>query len=47
MKNYLKPQLDIKAVQNIEKISSLADWLESGAGSAYAEAGITTYLIES
>ena len=47
MKNYQKPQLDITAMLNKENISSgLNNWLQ-GAGEAYANAGITTYVIES
>ena len=47
MKNYQKPQLDIMAMLNKENISSgLNTWLQ-GAGEAYADAGITTYVIES
>lgn len=47
MKKYQTPQIDITAVQNIEKITSLNDWLASESGSVYSDAGITTYLIES
>ena len=47
MKNYQKPQLDITAILNKENISNgLNNWLQ-GAGEAYKDAGITTYVIES
>ena len=47
MKNYQKPQVDIMAMLNKENISSgLNNWL-NGAGSEYANAGITTYVVQS
>ncbi len=48
MKNYLKPELIKTDVISNEKLSSLANWLEDGgAGYEYANAGITTYVLES
>lgn len=47
MKNYQKPQIDILALLNKENISSgLTTWLQ-GDGHDYANAGITTYVVES
>ena len=47
MKKYQKPQIDIVAMLNKENISSgLNGWL-NGEGQAYANAGITTYVVES
>ena len=48
MKNYQKPQIDITVMLNKENISSgLTNWLQTAEGEAYADAGITTYVIES
>lgn len=47
MKNYQKPQIDTMAIQSVEKISSLGEWLESAEGIEYQDAGITTYIVES
>ena len=46
MKNYQKPQIDIRVLQINEEISSLAAWLED-AGAEYQDAGITTYVVVS
>ena len=45
MKNYQKPNLDIKVLAPTENLSSLAAWLEENT--TYADAGITTYVIVS
>ncbi len=48
MKNYLKPELIKSELLVKENLSSLAGWLEEGgAGAEYADAGITTYVLES
>ncbi len=47
MKKYQKPQFELQNVIQKENISSLAQWLETGEGQAYSQAGITTYVIES
>ena len=48
MKNYQKPQVDIMAMLNKENISTgLTQWLQTADGEPYANAGITTYVIES
>ncbi len=46
MKNYQKPELTFNKVVSTKGIANLSDWLE-GAGMNYAEAGITTYVVES
>lgn len=47
MKEYQKPKIDIMAMLNKENISSgLTDWLQN-EGKPYANAGITTYVVQS
>lgn len=47
MKSYLKPQMELNQFNMKENVASLNDWLSSASGSEYAEAGITTYLVQS
>ena len=46
MKNYQKPILDIIEVAVKENLSTLNEWL-NGNGGDYANAGVTTFVIES
>ncbi len=47
MKLYQKPDVDILGYQQKETLASLGEWLESGDGQAYQDAGITTYVLQS
>ena len=51
MKNYQKPNLDIKSLASNETIATLNDWLTSvngGTGAtSYSQASITTFIIQS
>ena len=48
MKSYLKPQMELNQFNMKENVASLNEWLAPGAaGADYAEAGITTYLVQS
>ena len=47
MKNYQKPNFYILSVTQNENLASLGEWLESGTGEEYKDAGITTYVLES
>jgi len=46
MKNYLKPEINIKSLLAKETLSSLSDWLE-GNNFDYADCNITTYEMQS
>lgn len=46
MKKYEKIQMTLVSLKNKDMLCSLADWLEQGENE-YADAGITTYQIES
>ena len=46
MKSYLKPQMELNQFNMKENVASLNDWLQ-GDGVSYADAGITTYLVQS
>ena len=46
MKNYIKPEVTYASLENKNMLCSLAKWLEQGEN-IYADAGITTYQIES
>ena len=46
MKNYTAPVMEIKHFSSSENITSLNDWLLN-AGSDYANAGISTYIVTS
>ena len=51
MKNYQKPNFDIKSLASNENIATLNDWLEAangtGATQRYTQATITTFIIQS
>lgn len=46
MKNYEKMEMTLVSLNNKNMLCSLANWLEQGEN-VYADAGITTYQIES
>ena len=46
MKNYQKPNMDVKSIQLSQAISTgIAGWLESNV--EYSDAVITTFVVES
>ena len=47
MKTYLKPQMELNQFNLNENVASINDWVISDAGSDYANAGITTYYVQS
>ena len=47
MKVYQKPELLAQKLELKSSIANLSNWLENGGGQEYADAGITTYVIES
>lgn len=47
MKKYEKMEMTIVSLNNKNLLCSLAGWLEQGDNNVYADAGITTYQIES
>lgn len=50
MKNYQKPNFDIKSLASNENIATLNDWLTALGGSQatnYSQASITTFIIQS
>ena len=47
MKPYQKPELLAQKLEFKSSIANLANWLETGGGQEYADAGITTYVIVS
>ena len=46
MKKYVSPSMVVKSVMSEKNISSLNEWLQ-GAGQAYADAGVITYIMVS
>ena len=47
MKTYLKPQMELNQFNLNENVASISSWVESGAGTDYQTAGITTYYVQS
>lgn len=46
MKNYLKPQMELNQFNLKENMATISEWVSS-EGTAYNNAGITTYLLNS
>ena len=47
MKKYVSPEIGIERFNTSEPIANLADWLNEGPGSEYADVSIVTYEITS
>ena len=45
MKKYETPNVSVKSLMNKNNISSLGEWLSSGAGVEYQDAGVVTYVM--